>query len=138
MTVTVDLIVENNLYSKETVFQWTMVWERICRMAYENENKAKYMIVLPGEMVVNNQLSDPYNQKKQTKYYQYKLPENEELITFDHTWKQFSKRFGAPYELFVIHELELLVVPRCLFDSLGVSQFFKHSFPKCKITFWEE
>ena len=136
--IMIPLIVENNLYAKDTVVLWTIIWERICKMAYENSDICPELITLPGGMVIEG-LSNPRNDEDEHQiYYQKRIPENEDQITFDYTWKRFSKNYGAPYTLFIIPDLRRLHVPRVLFDSLGVSQFFRHSFPNCKITFWGE
>lgn len=134
----IPLLVENKLYAKDTVVLWTIVWERICRMAYENADICQELITLPEGMIVDGIQSSKNDELEHADYYQKGFPDNHNQILFDSTWRRISKRFGAPYTIFVVPELRKLHVPRCLFDSLGVSQFFRHSFPNCVITFWGE
>ena len=134
----IPLVVENKYYAKDTVVLWKITWERICGMAYENRDICQEIITLPGVMFVNGDVITRSNEEEHAIYYSQRIPDNHEQIIFDATWRVFSKKYGAPYELFVVPQLTRLHIPRDLFDSLGVSQFFRHCFPNCRITFWGE
>lgn len=136
--ILIPLLVENKLYAKDTVVWWIIVWERICRMAYENTDICQELITLPGGMVIDGVSSYRNDESEHEQYYQMRFPDNYHEILFDSTWRRISKKFGAPYDVFIIPQLRRLHVPRSLFQSLGVMQFFSHSFPNCRITFWGE
>lgn len=134
----IPLTVNSALYGKSTIFIWKTVWEKICVMAYENKDICEEIITLPGRINIDGVISDRMDEIEHTKYYTKKIPNNDYDITFDSTWKRISKHYGALYTLYDVPDLKKLHVPRQLFDSLGVRQFFRHSFPNCKITYWEE
>ena len=91
-------------------------WKQICDMAFFRSNIVDKMIV--------------------------KLQKNEcETDTLDYHWKQFSSIKDADgnfIEALVVPELNFIIVPQSLFHTEGVYAWFKHSFPNCVITFWDE
>ena len=107
--------------------KWQAVWQQICDMAYHRKNVSTGIIV---ESIGYSEIM------------KYTINcKNFDLITLDHTWKQVSSTKnsdGSPLEALVIPELLEIYIPRILFETLGVYQWFKHSFPNCVICFWED
>lgn len=93
---------------------WKEVWEKICKMAYEND--------IPCEKIIieQNMLQDSIDEEN----------------TLDYTWKIYSKKHGTNMPNTVL-EFKELYVPRHLFENLGIYPWFRYSFPNCKISFWE-
>ena len=119
----IPLVINDNEYAISTVEGWKTIWEKICCMAYENNNYIENLIVEESQ-------SD-------LEIYNKKTPKNDEEITLDYYWKQYSRKHGSTMPS-VVHELKRLHVPRCLFENLGIYKWFQHSFPDCVITFWGE
>lgn len=112
---------------REVINKWQAVWQQICDMAYHRKNLSSKIIV------------DRIGYSELMKY--TINSENFDLITLDHIWKQVSSTKNAdgyPLEALVIPELLEIYIPRILFETLGVFQWFKHSFPNCVISFWED
>lgn len=130
------LIVEKRQYSYETILAWKVVWEKICRMAYENEKPVPELIVVPHHVRMEG-IAVPMNEKQQADYYSKWIPLNSDVITLDHMWKYYSKVHSTKMPK-VVPEFEKLHIPRSLFQSLGVGPWFRHSFPNCMVTFWDE
>jgi hypothetical protein len=130
------LIVNERMYSYETILSWKVVWDKICRMAYENEKPVSEIVVIPDRVRIEG-IAVPMDEKEQSKYYSRGLPMNYEVITLDHMWSYYSKVHGTK-DPKVVPEFQKLHVPRGLFSSLGVGPWFRYSFPNCTITFWEE
>lgn len=132
----VPLIVENRMYSYETILGWKVVWDKVCRMAYENEKPVQELVVVPDRIRIEG-IAFHMNEKEQANYYSRQIPPNSDVITLDYTWKYYSKAHGTK-DPKVVPEFERLHVPRSLFQTLGVGPWFRYSFPNCKITFWDE
>lgn len=132
----IPLIVENRMYLYETIVGWKIVWDTICKMAYENEKPVSEIIVVPGHVRIEG-ISIRMSEQKHAEYYRRGLPINSDVITLDHMWKYYSKQHGAEMPK-VVPEFEHLHVPRGLFNSLGVIPWFRHSFPNCTVSFWDE
>lgn len=134
----VSLCVVNYNYYLNTRAAWQSVWEAICQMAYENRDNISQIITEPDDMDIEGVQNNNRNEKEHSHYYSKKLPGNDELITLDYMWKRYSNKYKDLQELYVVPEFTRLHVPRSLFESLGVIQWFRHSFPNCQVTFWEE
>jgi hypothetical protein len=130
------LIVSNRMYSYETILAWKVVWEKICRMAYENEKPVSELIAVPDYVRMEG-IAVPMDETQQSHYYNRQIPINSDVITLDHMWKYYSKVHSTKIPN-VVPEFEKLHVPRSLFQSLGVGPWFRHSFPNCTVTFWNE
>jgi hypothetical protein len=130
------LIVDNRMYSYQTIVVWKVVWDKICRMAYENESPVSEIITIPDRARIEG-IAFPTDEQKQSQYYRRQDPLNSDLITLDNMWIHYSKKHGSEMPK-VVPEFERLHVPRALFKSLGIGPWFRHSFPNCMITFWEE
>lgn len=112
----------------KTVQKWQAVWHQICNMAYINSENTKT-------------LSIPVEGYKELLEYKMKNYVNYEEILLDHTWQKFSlikDENGDFLEAKVCPDLTEIYVPRILFETMGVFQWFQHSFPNCKILFWED
>jgi hypothetical protein len=112
---------------REVVDRWQMVWNNICNMAYYRKG------------IVKNITTDPLEYNNILRYHSLKSSNFDE-ITLDHTWKKYSSmknNDGEFLEALVVPELEEIYVPRLLFDSLGINEWFKTSFPNCLVSYWE-
>ena len=76
-------------------------------------------------------------EQDQAIFYGQRYAINDEQITLDYMWKEYSQKAGPGVMPRVVPELTQLHVPACLFYSLGVDSWFSHSFPNCKVTYWE-
>lgn len=130
------LIVNERMYSYETIVVWKVVWDKICKMAYEQEPPVSDIITVPDRVRIEG-IAVPMDEKEQSRYYSRQLPINSDVITLDHMWSYYSKKHGAEMPK-IVPEFKRLHVPRALFKSLGIGPWFRHSFPNCDITFWEE
>jgi hypothetical protein len=113
---------------REVVERWQMVWNNICNMAYYRKGIVTY--VTTDSIEYNNIL----------RYHSLKSSNFDE-ITLDHTWKKYSSiknNNGDFLEPLVVPEVQEIYIPRVLFDTLGIHEWFKHSFPNCSISFWED
>jgi hypothetical protein len=108
-------------FRDDVVTQWQNVWKQLCTMAYTRENITDQLLIIPQSSNEN------------TFYERNTCPNNEE-ITLDYTWKEFSKKY---HDALVVPELKMIFVPRVLFECLGVYSWFKFSFPNCTIMFWD-
>lgn len=62
-------------------------------------------------------------------------------IRLESVWKRYSEmkdKNGDFIQPQVVPELEELCIPYKLFYSMGVYQWFRYSFPNCKLVFWED
>ncbi len=123
-----ELTIEYEHYSEKTLEGWWRVWRTICEMAYSQTYIMEEIITMPAA---------GFSEKEHTAIYNKRLCHNEYDITLDSMWKTYSTLFETkmPY---VCPMLKKLHVPRVLFEELGIRPWFKHSFPNCVITFWEE
>jgi hypothetical protein len=112
---------------QDVINKWQPIWQQICDMAYSRKN------IVPTVSIEKFNYSDLLGYMLNSR--------NFDQITLDYTWKQTTSRKntdGTPVEVFVVPELREIYVPRILFETLGVFQWFKHSFPNCSILFWED
>ena len=112
----------HTFYSDDTVLAWQSFWLRLCKMSYLREKVVNKLAVLPSD--------DSDNE-----FYSKRNSQNYNDITLDHTWKEFCKSYKG--DVMIVPELEELYVPESLFTCIGVSTWFAHSFPNCKITYWK-
>lgn len=107
-------------FSDETVRHWQSIWSQVCDMSYLRENIVEKIYVNPKNSM-------------ESAYYSNNRCSNADEITLDYTWEIYSKKYP---EVQIVPELKELYVPRALYESLGVEQWFKHSFPNCVVKFW--
>jgi hypothetical protein len=111
----------------DVINKWQAVWRGICDLAYSSKSPLDRVSI--EKFNYNELLTYMINSS------------NFEQITLDYTWKQVSSQRnvdGNYIEPVVVPELEEIYVPRILFVCPGVSQWFKHSFPNCSISYWED
>lgn len=133
----IPLFINGNRFEEHTIDQWQQVWDKICKMAYEKAPPCEKIITSPGFVHINGEVTNDRTEKTHTYEYSRPQPLNTYFLTLDNIWKQYSSFYG-PQMPDVVPELKELFVPRVLYDSLGISNWFRHSFPNCKVTFWEE
>ena len=130
------MFINGNRYETHTIEQWQEVWDRICKMAYEKTNICEKIVTKPGIFHLNGEVINDRSEKTHSYEYERSQPLNTYFLTLDNVWKQYSSFYG-PKMPEVVPEFKELVVPRALFSSLGIDVWFRHSFPNCKVTFWE-
>jgi hypothetical protein len=133
----VPLYVRNKQLSMETIEGWRVVWQKICTMAYEQKSLAEKIITRPGKMNIDGRLYEVKSESFHTKIYSSEDIINQYFATLDYTWKEFSKQYGTSMP-HVVPELREIHVPRVLFENMGVRAWFNHSFPNCRVFFWDE
>jgi hypothetical protein len=111
----------DTFYNPTTVRDWQRFWDRLLRMAYLREGIVERYEVVPS-------------QDDDGAYYARKTPKNYEEITFEYAWRHFCKTYKG--DLCVVPELKEIYVPESLLDCPGVWSLFRHSFPNCRIVFW--
>jgi hypothetical protein len=131
------LYVHGNMYDHVTVDAWQGLWDRICRMAYEKKDICEKIITTNGILHMDGQIVEDNRQYVHSHIYNREKPINSYFLTLDNIWKQYSSFHGAQMP-HVIPELKELVVPYSLYNCLGVQSWFRHSFPNCKVYFWDE
>lgn len=137
MEIHIPIYVSRNMYDSVTVEQWQIVWDKVCRMAYHGEDICDKIITRPGNMNIGGKPVKDARQSTHSQYYAKGEPLNNYFLTLENIWRQYST-FHGPMHPKVIPELKELVVPHALFDCLGVQAWFMHSFPNCKIFYWDE
>lgn len=133
----IPLVIDRKMYDVETTDGWKSVWNNICEMAYERTGICEKIITKPGYMRVNGVEDHSKNEGVHSRVYLKKDCVNDFMITLDTTWKFYSAKHG-PKMPYVIPELKEIHVPRILFETIGVKLWFNHSFPNCRIFFWDE
>ena len=133
----VHLFIDGNMYHTHTLEAWQNVWEKICKMAYEGTDICEEIVTYPGFLNINGRIINDRRESAHTLEYRRLEPVNSYFLTLENMWKQFSHLYADKYPL-VVPEFKKLVVPYCLYNCLGVNSWFKHSFPNCKLYFWEE
>lgn len=133
----IPLFINGNRFEEHTVEQWQQVWDTICRMAYERTTPCEKITTVPGFVHINGEITNDKTEKTHSYEYSRCQPVNTYFLTLDNMWKQYSRLYGSRMPD-VVPELKELFVPRVLYESLGISNWFRHSFPNCKVTFWEE
>jgi hypothetical protein len=115
------MVVKKNMkFSDEKINSWQSVWCQICDMAYLRQNITDKIYVKPESSLA-------------AIHYANNTSPNADEITLDYTWEMYSKKYDDPQ---VVPEFKELYVPKALFETLGVTQWFKHSFPNCVVQFW--
>jgi len=113
---------------QETVQKWQAIWQQICDMAYFRKNITDKVVI-------------PMNDYTTILKYKTSRYQNFHELTFDYQWQKNSSirdESGYYLEALVVPELKEIYVPRILFQSMGVLNLFKHSFPNCLVLFWED
>jgi hypothetical protein len=105
-----------DIYDKRSAKYWKQIWEIICDMVYLRRNISKIIYVKAYD----------------TRFFE-KLQYIPSEITLDYTWKLYSEKY---HEGTIVPELESIYVPKELFVDSGVLNWFKYSFPNCKIQYW--
>jgi len=130
----IQICVEGEYYTEETVSAWQSVWDHVCRMAYEKKDICEELIAFPKGIRINEHKSASKGELVHAGIYEEAYPLNRYEITLDYMWKKYNETHKEmPH---VIPELKRIHVPQPLFESLGVKQWFEHSFPNCRITYW--
>jgi hypothetical protein len=114
---------ERRYYTFATIGEWQKVWQIICDMAYDS--KAEQY----EDIIVRSADSD----KDDARGYGAYTVQNQHLICIDEVWRRYDKK-----QPFINKTLKSLYVPRVLFYCLGIQNWFKFSFPNCKIYYWPE
>lgn len=125
------------MFDSVTVDAWQDVWDRICKMAYEGKDICEKIVTSPGIMHIDGQLIRDKSEASHSREYAREPCVNTYFLKLDNVWKQYSQ-FHAPEMPKVVPEFKLLIVPYSLYQTLGVQQWFRHSFPNCKVYFWAE
>jgi len=133
----IHLLVQHEQYCLETVEAWQYIWRVICDMCYLGKPPHETIIIRPGAFEVDDEIVMNSGEAEQTRFYEKRSPINDEQITLDSVWKVYSAGAGPDFTPHVVPEFTRLHVPACLFYSLGVERWFAHSFPNCKVTFWD-
>lgn len=128
---------DGKMYDNVTIEAWQEVWDRVCRMAYEKRDICESIVTKPGIMHINGRIIHDKRESTHVREYCRLEPINHYFLTLENIWKQYSQLY-SPNDPDVILEFKELIVPRCLYECLGVSQWFKYSFPNCKVSFWDE
>ena len=130
------LNIDGNMYDETTVGIWQVVWHKLCSMAYTRSNICRSIVIKPGPMIINNRYVLDKRELSHSREYSRIEPLNRDKLTLEYMWKKYSHAYGNKYPE-VVPELKELVVPYSLFVCLGVNSWFRHSFPNCKVRFWE-
>ena len=133
----IPLLVRDHQYSAETVFAWQRIWKTICDMCYHGANIQEEIVTTPGYFQLDEEKMLSKSEKEQTHFYGQRYAINDEQLTLDYIWKDYSQSAGPGFTPLVVSEFKQLHVPACLFYTMGVDSWFSHSFPNCKVTFWE-
>lgn len=132
----VPLVVHMNVYGYETTSKWQAVWSDLCRMAYET-HFCETLMTYPDSVEFEDVVHDTLPESAHSRFYAKQSPDNSEVLTLDYTWKRYSRTYADKMPR-VVPTFKHLRVPKALFESLGVAAWFKHSFPNCKVTYWDE
>jgi hypothetical protein len=131
------LYIHGNSYDRATVEAWQQVWDTICKMAYEKKDICESIVTRPGIMHVNGRVVPDNRESVHSCEYNRKEPVNSYFLTLDNIWRQYSQLHGTKMP-HVVPEFKELIVPYTLYECLGVHAWFRHSFPNCKVYFWDE
>lgn len=141
MSIGIDAshIDENVVYSTCCTSSWDYIWRLLIDMAYSSKNiHLKSIIIQSGSIVEHTDAKVTVREKERSsvhaKFYEKSDSTNIDLLTLEKAWR----RYGGHEMPKVVPELERLFVPKVLFHCLGVNAWFQHSFPNCKIAYWED
>lgn len=132
----ISLFIDGKMYDNCTVDAWQTVWEKICKMSYEGTEICEEMVTVPGILHINGKILRDTRESTHSNEYRRLEPVNTYFLTLDNMWKQYSHLYGSA-KLKVVPEFKKLVVPQALFECLGVQQWFRYSFPNCKVYYWK-
>jgi hypothetical protein len=133
----IPLFINGQLYENHTIEAWQSVWDKICKMSYDGTDVCEEIVTTPGIMHINGRILNNKYKSDHIIEYSRLEPVNTYFLTLENVWKQYSS-FHGPQPVKVIPEFKKLVVPRCLYECLGVQQWFRYSFPNCQVTYWDE
>jgi hypothetical protein len=131
------LYIHGNMYESVTLEAWQEIWDRICKMAYENKDICERIVTRPGILHVNGHIVSDKRESTHSAEYARREPVNSYFLTLENVWKQYSHFHGTQLPG-VVPEFKELVVPYSLYNCLGVQAWFRHSFPNCKVFYWDE
>lgn len=131
------LFIYGKMYDQVTIDAWQEVWNKICRMAYENTDICERIITRPGVMHVNGRVIPDKRESAHSQEYNRKEPVNSYFLTLDNIWKQYSTLYKTQ-ALYIVPDFKELIVPHALYDCFGVQSWFRHCFPNCKVYYWDE
>lgn len=109
-------------FEKEVVDYWQDIWDKICRMSYEDEETCSEIITNP-----------PFG--RNTHFYERNNCANAYTLTFSFTL-DFYKLIYSDTTQKIVPELKKLSVPKCLFGVEENMHWFLKTFPNCTIEFW--
>ncbi len=132
----IPLFIDGNMFETHTITQWQYVWDLICKMAYEGTGICEKIVTSPGILHINGEVIKDNTELRHASEYAKTSYMNTYFLTLDNIWKQYSKFYGTKMPG-IVPELTEIVVPFALYNELGVNPWFRHSFPNCKVTFWE-
>lgn len=132
----IPLWINSEFYTNDTVIPWQSVWNSVCEMAYENKNICEEIITRPNGINIGGTQTNSKGERVHAGIYEEAFPLNRYEITLDYMWKRYNEKYrtGMPH---VVPEFKRLHVPKALFENLGVKQWFEHSFPNCRVTYWD-
>ena len=132
----IPLFINGNTFEAQTIEQWQYVWDKVCKMAYEKTDICEKIITRPGFIHLNGEVINNKTELEHSREYERAQPLNTYFLTLDNIWKQYSTFHGVKMPE-IIPEFKELVVPRALFESIGIDNWFRYSFPNCTVKFWE-
>jgi len=118
---------------QDVVKKWQSFWEKICDIAYFRKDVVSELSFIMDVLGSRAEYNDICT-------WSLTAPNFEE-ITLHHSWEKVSKLKDENdnyVEPAVVPELREIYVPNVLFQTSGVFEWFKHSFPNCEIFFWED
>lgn len=130
----IPLNIYGDTYDEITIEAWQSVWDHVCKMAYEGTDICESIITRPGVMTINGKKVFDKRERTHSQEYARLQPINTYFLTLDNMWKQYSDYYP---EVKVIPEFKKLIVPYALYQSLGITQWFRYSFPNCEVIYWE-
>ena len=133
----IPLLVRDHNYMPQTVDAWQHIWKTICEMSYHGKNIQEEIVTTPGYFQVDEEVLSDRSEEEQTYFYNLMYADNDDCLTLDHIWKQYSEKAGPNATLHVVPEFKHLHVPACLYYTLGVNSWFAECFPNCKVTYWK-
>jgi hypothetical protein len=133
----IPLVVSNHQFAGQTVVAWQRIWKAVCEMSYEGTNIQEEIVTTPGYFQIDDEVMMETGEADQANFYGRRYAINDELLTLDYVWKEYSQKAGAGFTPRIVPEFKHLHIPACLFYTLGVDSWFSECFPNCTVTYWE-
>lgn len=111
---------------KDVVEKWQATWRKLLDMAYHRKNIA-------SQFWTENTHYDEL-------YLWSRYARNFDKIQFETTWEKYDVKDSNGYYIDpqCIQEVELIYVPRILFETLGIKTFLETCFPNAQVSYWED